>query len=99
MKQRYAGFDNDRGWNTLDAVRAIAKEKNSTPSAVALRWLLAKPSVTSVIFGARSLEQLDENLLAADVQLTAAEVAKLDDVSSVDFGYPYNFMANIQKRW
>jgi aryl-alcohol dehydrogenase-like predicted oxidoreductase len=99
MKQRYAAFDNDRGWNTLDAVRAIAAETNSTPSAVALRWLLAKSTVTSVIFGARSLEQLDENLLAADLQLTAAEVARLDEVSAVDFGYPYNFMANIQKRW
>ena len=66
---------------------------------MALRWLLAKPCVTSVIFGARSVEQLDENLLAAEVQLTAADVAKLDEVSAIDFGYPYNFMANIQKRW
>jgi aryl-alcohol dehydrogenase-like predicted oxidoreductase len=52
-----------------------------------------------VIFGARSVEQLDDNLLAADVQLTAAQVAKLDEVSAIDFGYPYKFIANIQQRW
>jgi aryl-alcohol dehydrogenase-like predicted oxidoreductase len=98
-KDRFAGYDNDRGWKTLDAVRAIATEKQTTPAAVSLAWLLAKPSVSSVIFGARSVEQLDDNLLAADLKLTAADVAKLDEVSAVDFGYPYKFIANIQQRW
>jgi len=80
-------------------VKAIATEKQTTPAAVALAWLLAKPAGSSVIFGARSVEQLDDNLLAADVQLTAADVTKLDEVSAVDFGYPYKFIANIQQRW
>lgn len=99
FKDRFAAYDNDRGWNTLETVRAIATERNATPSAVALAWLLAKPSVTSVIFGARSLEQVDENLAAADLKLTAADVAKLDEVSAMDFGYPYKFIAQVQKRW
>jgi aryl-alcohol dehydrogenase-like predicted oxidoreductase len=98
-KDRFAGYDNDRGWKTLDAVRAIATEKQTTPAAISLAWLLAKPTVSSVIFGARSVEQLDDNLLAVDVKLTAADVAKLDEVSAVDFGYPYKFIANIQQRW
>jgi aryl-alcohol dehydrogenase-like predicted oxidoreductase len=98
-KDRFAGYDNERGWKTLDAVKAIATEKQTTPAAVALAWLLAKPAVSSVIFGARSVEQLDDNLLAADVQLTAADVTKLDEVSAVDFGYPYKFIANVQQRW
>ena len=98
-KDRFADFDNDRGWRTLDAVRAIAKDRSTTPAAVALAWLLAKPAVTSVIFGARSIEQLDDNLKGADVKLSPEEVRTLDDASAIELGYPYKFMANIQKRW
>ena len=98
-KDRFADFDSDRGWRTLDALNAIAKEKETTPAAIALAWLLAKPTVTSVIFGARSLEQLDDNLKAADVKLAPDEVQKLDDASAFELGYPYKFIANIQKRW
>jgi len=98
-KERFANYDSDRGCRTLDAVNAIAKEKATTASAVSLAWLLAKPAVTSVIFGARSLEQLDDNLKAADVKLDAGDVQKLDEASKVDLGYPYDFIANIQKRW
>jgi aryl-alcohol dehydrogenase-like predicted oxidoreductase len=98
-KDRFAGLDNDRGWRTVDAVKAIAKELQTTASAVSLAWLLAKPSVTSVIFGARSIEQLDDNLKAVDVKLSAEQLKQLDDASGFELGYPYNFMANIQKRW
>jgi aryl-alcohol dehydrogenase-like predicted oxidoreductase len=98
-KERFAGFDNERGWRTVEALRAIAQEKSTTPSAVALAWLLAKPPVSSVIFGARSLEQLDDNLKAAELSLSGAEVQKLDDASAFELGYPYQMIANIQKRW
>jgi len=98
-KERFSDADNDRGWRTIDAVQAIAKEKETTPSAVSLAWLLAKPQVTSVIFGARSIEQLDENLRAADVKLSPAEVQRLDEASAFDLGYPYKFIGNVQKRW
>jgi aryl-alcohol dehydrogenase-like predicted oxidoreductase len=98
-KERFAGYDNDRGWRTVEALKAVASEKQTTPSAVALAWLLAKPCVTSVIFGARSVEQVDDNLNAADVKLSAEELRKLDEASAFDPGYPYKFIANIQKRW
>jgi aryl-alcohol dehydrogenase-like predicted oxidoreductase len=98
-KERFAEYDSDRGWRTLDAVRAIAKEKETTASAVSLAWLLAKPTVSSVIFGARSVEQLDDNLKAADVKLSAEDVQRLDDASAYELGYPYKFIGNIQKRW
>src|ERR1700723_3368139 len=98
-KERFADFDNERGWRTLDALHAIAKEKTTTPAAVALAWLLAKPAVTSVIFGARSIAQLDDNLKAAEVKLAAEQVQRLDDASAFEIGYPYKFIANIQKRW
>ena len=98
-KERFADFDNERAWRTLDAVKAIAAEKGTTPAAVSLAWLLAKKTVTSVIFGARSLAQLDDNLAAAEVKLSEADVQKLDDASAFELGYPYTFIANIQKRW
>jgi aryl-alcohol dehydrogenase-like predicted oxidoreductase len=98
-KQRFADYDDDRGWRTVDALKAIAAEKGTTPSAVALAWLLAKPAVTSVIFGARSLSQLDENVEAAKVSLTADEMQRLETASAYKLGYPYEFMAGIQKGW
>lgn len=98
-KDRFAGLDNDRGWKTIDCVKAIAKEKETSASAVSLAWLLAKPTVTSVIFGARSIEQLDDNLKAADVKLSADQVTRLDEASAWDVGYPYTMIRNIQKRW
>lgn len=98
-KDRFADFDNDRGWRTLDAVKAVAKDKSTTPSVVSLAWLLAKPTVTSVIFGARSTEQLEENLRAAELKLSADDMERLDAASAFDSGYPYRFIWNIQKRW
>lgn len=98
-KERFADVDNDRGWRTIDALHAVAKERDTTVSAVALAWLLAKPAVSSVIFGARSIEQLDENLKAVDVKLTGEDVKALDDASAFDIGYPYKFIGQVQKRW
>ena len=98
-KERLADFGGERGWRTLDAVQMLAKEKETTPAAVSLAWLLAKPAVTSVIFGARSVAQLEDNLKAVDVKLTAEQVGSLDVASAFDLGYPYAFIANIQKRW
>jgi aryl-alcohol dehydrogenase-like predicted oxidoreductase len=98
-KERFAGCDTDRGWRTLDAVMGIAREKGTTATAVSLAWLLAKPAVTSVIFGARSLQQLDDNLAAADVKLTPEDMKRLDDASAFELGYPYGFIANLQQRW
>lgn len=98
-KDRFASYANDRGWKTLETVRAIARAKDTNEAAIALGWLLAKPEVASVIFGARTLQQLDYNLEAAELSLTPAEVRTLDAASAYELGYPYDFMANIQPRW
>jgi aryl-alcohol dehydrogenase-like predicted oxidoreductase len=97
--ERFARYDLPRNWKILDAVRAVATEINSTPSAVSLAWLLAKPQVTSVIFGARNIEQLDANLVASDLELSAAHVKVLDDASAFDLGYPYSFIQATQNAW
>ncbi len=98
-KERYAGFNNERSWRTIDAVIAVARERQTTPTAVALAWVLAQPTVSSVIFGARSLEQLDDNLKAADLTLSSKELERLTEASAFDLGYPYTFLSSVQKRW
>ena len=96
---RFAQYDLPRNWKILDAVRAVAAEANTTPSAVSLAWLLAKPQVTSVIFGARDVAQLDANLAAADLALTAKQVEALDAASAFEVGYPYAYIGGIQQKW
>jgi aryl-alcohol dehydrogenase-like predicted oxidoreductase len=97
--ERMARYDSEKNWAILDAVRAVASEIGSTPSAVSLAWLLAKPQVTSVIFGARNVEQLDANLAGAELQLAAAHVATLDKASAFELGYPYQSIAQTQTTW
>lgn len=98
-KERWARYDNERGWRILDCVRAVAKELETTPSAVALAWLLKQPQVTSAIFGARSVEQLEANARASEVALTEHQLQRLDEASAFDVGYPYAFIKSIQGRW
>ena len=98
-KQRYEGFDTPRNWAIIEAVKAVAAEHESTPAAVSLAWLLAKPAVTSVIFGARSVAQLDDNLKATQLQLTASDIQRLDEASAFELGYPYSMIKGVQGRW
>ncbi|MCX4241163.1 aldo/keto reductase [Paraliomyxa miuraensis] len=98
-KDRLGRFDNERNWRILEAVDRVAEQTGGTPSQVALAWLLRKPQVTSVIFGARSLQQLDDNLKAAELRLDDAHMSALDEASAFDLGYPYDFLARVQSRW
>ena len=97
--ERFARYDTERNWKIIDAVRAVASEIGSTPAAVSIAWLLAKPQVTSVIFGARSVEQLDANLAAAELVLSAAHIEALDQASAFELGYPYEFIKATQATW
>lgn len=67
--------------NVVQAVRALAQDYGTTPSAVALAWVLAQPFVSSAIIGPKNQAQLADNLAAADVTLASADVAHLDAVS------------------
>jgi aryl-alcohol dehydrogenase-like predicted oxidoreductase len=98
-KDRYKGFDTEKNWTIVDALVGVAKELDKSPSQVALAWLLAKPVVSSVIFGARTVAQLEDNLGAGDLELPADAVATLDAASAPDVGYPYDFIKNIDGGW
>jgi aryl-alcohol dehydrogenase-like predicted oxidoreductase len=80
----------ERTWRVIDAVGSVAKARGVSMARVALAWLVDRPAVTSVILGARTLEQLDDNLGAAELHLSTEETARLDQVSTpiVD-DYPY----------
>ena len=82
----------ERNWQIVDAVRQIAQERGATSSQIALAWVHAQALVSSVILGAHSLPQLEENLGAADIELTAEEKAKLDRVSALPDLYPYRLI-------
>ncbi len=98
-KSRWASFDNQRNWTILAAVDVVAKEVEASASQVALAWLLSKPTVSSVIFGARDVAQLNDNVAAVDLKLSVEQLKALDDASAFDVGYPYQFIGQIQERW
>ena len=78
----------DRAWPVVEAMRKIGDARGVSVARVALAWVLAKPFVTSVIIGAKTQEQLDDNLAAAQLELTAEEIKALDAVSDLPPEYP-----------
>jgi aryl-alcohol dehydrogenase-like predicted oxidoreductase len=79
-----------RTWDVIDAVQAIAAERGVSMAQVALAWLHDRPLMTSVILGARTMEQLEDNLGAAGLHLTAEETTRLDEASDpAPASYPY----------
>lgn len=89
-------YDVPRLWKTLDAVRAIAERRGVAMSAVALAWALARRPVASVVVGARSVAQLQENLRAVDLRLSSAETNELDTLSEPQWGYPCDFIRRFE---
>jgi aryl-alcohol dehydrogenase-like predicted oxidoreductase len=78
----------DRTWKILDVIAPIAKAHGCSPARISLAWLLAKPVVTSVIIGAKRLDQLRDNLAAVELTLTQDELGQLDEVSALAPEYP-----------
>ncbi len=83
IQSRY--FRDPKAWDALETLQDIARARRTTPTAVALAWLLAQPAVTAPIIGANSVEQLRESLAAVDVNLAQDELERLDAAS----GGPY----------
>ncbi len=76
-------------FKVVDAIDEVAKETGKTVPQIAINWLLQRPSVATVIIGARNEEQLKQNLGAVGWALTPAQIAKLDAASAVPLTYPY----------
>jgi aryl-alcohol dehydrogenase-like predicted oxidoreductase len=81
--------DRERLYKIVDVMLAIARDRAVTPPQVAINWVKGKPGVDTVILGARNEEQLRDNLAAANWDLSAEEMARLDEASAVPEPYPY----------
>jgi aryl-alcohol dehydrogenase-like predicted oxidoreductase len=88
----------ERTWRVIDAVRKVAADRGVTMADIALAWVTARPAVSSTILGARTTEQLEANLRAADLHLTPQETADLDAASDPGApDYPYGEMGAEQR--
>ena len=81
-------MDVERGWACVAAMREIGETHGVSVARVALAWLLAQPHVMSVIIGAKTTAQLDDNLAAVNLVLSDGEMARLDEVSRLPPEYP-----------
>jgi aryl-alcohol dehydrogenase-like predicted oxidoreductase len=81
---------NDKAYALIDVLETIAKAHDSTVARIALAWVRSRPGVTSTIIGARRMAQLEDNIKALDVRLSAGEVARLDELTQPTFGFPQN---------
>ena len=87
-------YDQERLYDTIEVLVEVGAEHEVSAARVALAYLLAKPAVTSLVVGARTREQLADNLAAADLVLSAEQHARLDEVSRPNLLYPYWHQAN-----
>jgi aryl-alcohol dehydrogenase-like predicted oxidoreductase len=85
---------NDATYNLLDELARIAKTLGTTASRIAIAWVQGRPGVTSTIIGARTLDQLEDNLAAIDVKLAPEHLEKLDALSKPVLNFPADFIAN-----
>jgi aryl-alcohol dehydrogenase-like predicted oxidoreductase len=86
---------NETAYAIIDELMKIAKEKDTSPARVALAWVMSAPGVTSTIIGARTMEQLDQNLGALDVKLTDAQRTKLNELSKPQLNFPAAFLDSL----
>ena len=83
----------EKTYALVDELEVIAKAHETNVAAVALAWVQAQPGVTSTIIGARRLAQLEDNVKALDVELTAEDLAHLDELTKPTLGFPQNLQA------
>ncbi|MCB1672061.1 MAG: aldo/keto reductase [Gammaproteobacteria bacterium] len=81
-------IDREQGYDVVEVLLQIAKRQGVSAAQVALAWVLANEAVTSVIIGARRMDQLDDNLKAIDVELSEEDLAALDSASQIPLPYP-----------
>ncbi len=85
---KFPPVDENQGFDVIDTMRPMAEARGISVAQIALAWLLHRPAVTSVIIGAKRLDQLEDNLASVDVTLSAEDMKLLDDVSALRVQYP-----------
>lgn len=89
--------DREKLYRLVDLLAVIGRAHDAPVAAAALAWLAARPGVTSVIIGARTPEQLRQNLQAAELRLTGEEIRRLDEASATPLPYPQWMLASPQQ--
>ena len=91
--EAYHKRNNERVWQIIDAVQSVADESGAWMGEVALRWLLGRPGVASVLVGARTVEQLQQSLAVTELELTTDQLDRLTTVSAPGIpDYPYGML-------
>ncbi|MEL6864750.1 MAG: aldo/keto reductase [Bacteroidota bacterium] len=82
----------DRNWAIVDAIGELAKKYEATHSQIAIAWTRQRPNVASVIIGARTMQQLEDNLKSTDIQLSEEDMQHLNQLSELPEAYPYRMI-------
>lgn len=96
--ESWPAYNTERTWKIIDELLAIAEEAGKSSAQIALKWLLNRPGVTCPIIGARTLEQFENNMDVTDWSLEEDQMDRLNTVSAVAPGYPYDFIRKVQRK-
>lgn len=91
--ERWSEYANERTWNVIDALLAVAEETGKTPAQVALNWVLTRPAITAPIIGVRTMAHLEDNLGAAGWALSDEQMERLNRASDEQKPYPYDLLS------
>jgi aryl-alcohol dehydrogenase-like predicted oxidoreductase len=93
--EEWANYDNDATWKVVDTLAGVAQTIGKSPAQVALNWLLQRPGVTAPIIGARTPEQLEDNLGAIGWSLDTEALERLNQASRTRTPYPYQLLQDL----
>jgi len=94
---QFVPIDPDQGFEIVDTLKQVGKRHNASPARVALAWTLSRPNISSVLIAARSLEHLEDNINAVDLDLSDEDIAELDKVSDPGVPYPKWMVLQLDK--
>ncbi|HEX2728410.1 MAG TPA: aldo/keto reductase, partial [Rubrobacteraceae bacterium] len=97
MEEHWSRRATGRNWRVLDAVGEIAEASGKSYAQISLNWLLRQDGVTAPIVGARTMEQLEDNLGATGWEMTEEQTSKLSEAGALEETYPYRFIKNAQR--
>jgi aryl-alcohol dehydrogenase-like predicted oxidoreductase len=96
--EAWSNYNNEQTWSLLDVLFAVAERAGKTPAQVAINWLLRRPGVTAPIIGARTIEQLENNLGASGWELDGEQMTRLDQASEPALPYPYEMIERTRRQ-
>jgi len=97
MEEHWDRRATERNWRTLDVVGEISEETDRSYAQISLNWLLRQEGVAAPIIGARTMEQLEDNIGASGWELSEEQLEELSEASALEDVYPYRFIRNAQR--